>query len=100
MWYLEGCQPFIYTVSFTLIHWFYVIKDEAKVANLFASGEIQEKFKAEFNVTLEGMDVQSPGSASEPRTLAKVDKIVVLQQADQCCEYSWKLIFESEWVRF
>jgi hypothetical protein len=74
---------------------------EANVSNIFATGELQDRFRTKYNITLTGMTAQTPATSDEPKTLAKIARIVVLDQADKCdaqtpCQVQPRLMVADE----
>lgn len=57
-------------------------KLDAKISNMFMTGELQQLAKTTLNITIAAMSLQRPNSTIQQVT--KVAKIVVLNQADKC----------------
>ena len=57
---------------------------DAKVTNLFVTGQLQQQAQALLNVTISGLTVQKPSANSTAKPLAKVSNIKVITQASGC----------------
>ena len=59
-------------------------KLDAKISNMYMTGQLQQLSQTVLNVTLEALSVQRPSANSTIQSVVKIAKTVVLTQADNC----------------